>query len=91
MRVDPISEPLIQALAESGTQTLTIAPEAGSGRAQWQDTDGNLHIVHVHTTGEGLRFGRRVRLENFDPETESYLVSTVGRRRRGPAERNSGP
>jgi len=32
MRVDPISEPLIRALAESGTQTLTIAPEAGSTR-----------------------------------------------------------
>lgn len=32
MRVDPISEPLIQVLAESGTQTLTIAPEAGSVR-----------------------------------------------------------
>ena len=32
MRVDPLSEPLIQALAESGTQTLTIAPEAGSPR-----------------------------------------------------------
>jgi radical SAM superfamily enzyme YgiQ (UPF0313 family) len=30
MRVDPLSEPLIRALAESGTQTLTIAPEAGS-------------------------------------------------------------
>jgi radical SAM superfamily enzyme YgiQ (UPF0313 family) len=32
MRVDPISEPLIQGLAESGNQTLTIAPEAGSVR-----------------------------------------------------------
>jgi radical SAM superfamily enzyme YgiQ (UPF0313 family) len=32
MRVDPLSEPLIRALAESGTQTLTIAPEAGSER-----------------------------------------------------------
>lgn len=32
MRVDPLSEPLIRALAESGTQTLTIAPEAGSLR-----------------------------------------------------------
>ncbi|MFC2037011.1 radical SAM protein [Chloroflexota bacterium] len=32
MRVDPVSEPLIRALAESGTQTLTIAPEAGSER-----------------------------------------------------------
>ncbi len=32
MRVDPVSEPLVRALAESGTQTLTIAPEAGSER-----------------------------------------------------------
>ncbi len=32
MRVDPISEPLIRGLAESGNQTLTIAPEAGSVR-----------------------------------------------------------
>lgn len=32
VRVDPISEPLVRALAESGTQTLTIAPEAGSER-----------------------------------------------------------
>ena len=32
MRVDPISEPLVRALAESGTRTLTIAPEAGSER-----------------------------------------------------------
>jgi radical SAM superfamily enzyme YgiQ (UPF0313 family) len=32
MRVDPVSEPLIRALAESGTRTLTVAPEAGSER-----------------------------------------------------------
>lgn len=32
MRVDPLSEPLIKGLAESGNQTLTIAPEAGSER-----------------------------------------------------------
>jgi radical SAM superfamily enzyme YgiQ (UPF0313 family) len=32
MRVDPISEPLVKGLAESGNQTLTIAPEAGSVR-----------------------------------------------------------
>jgi len=32
MRVDPISEGLVRALAESGTRTLTIAPEAGSER-----------------------------------------------------------
>ena len=32
MRTDPISVPLVKALAESGTRTLTIAPEAGSQR-----------------------------------------------------------
>jgi radical SAM superfamily enzyme YgiQ (UPF0313 family) len=32
MRVDPVSETLIRCLAESGTRTLTIAPEAGSAR-----------------------------------------------------------
>jgi radical SAM superfamily enzyme YgiQ (UPF0313 family) len=32
MRVDSVSEPLIRALAQSGTRTLTIAPEAGSER-----------------------------------------------------------
>ncbi len=32
LRVDPLSEPLIRVLAESGTRTLTIAPEAGSER-----------------------------------------------------------
>jgi radical SAM superfamily enzyme YgiQ (UPF0313 family) len=32
LRVDPLSEPLVRALAESGAQTLTIAPEAGSER-----------------------------------------------------------
>ena len=32
LRVDPLSEPLLRALAESGTRTLTIAPEAGSER-----------------------------------------------------------
>ena len=32
MRMDPISVPLIRAMAEGGTQTLTVAPEAGSQR-----------------------------------------------------------
>jgi len=32
LRVDPLSETLLEALAESGTQTLTLAPEAGSER-----------------------------------------------------------
>jgi len=32
MRMDPISVPLIRGMAETGTQTLTVAPEAGSQR-----------------------------------------------------------
>jgi radical SAM superfamily enzyme YgiQ (UPF0313 family) len=32
LRVDPLPEPLIRALADSDTRTLTIAPEAGSER-----------------------------------------------------------
>ena len=32
LRVDPLPEALVRALAESGVQTLTIAPEAGSQR-----------------------------------------------------------
>jgi radical SAM superfamily enzyme YgiQ (UPF0313 family) len=32
MRTDPISVPLVRAMAASGTQTLTVAPEAGSER-----------------------------------------------------------
>jgi radical SAM superfamily enzyme YgiQ (UPF0313 family) len=32
LRVDPLSDALLQALAESGARTLTLAPEAGSER-----------------------------------------------------------
>jgi radical SAM superfamily enzyme YgiQ (UPF0313 family) len=32
LRVDSVTEPLVQALAQSGARTLTIAPEAGSER-----------------------------------------------------------
>ncbi|MDX1521259.1 MAG: radical SAM protein [Anaerolineae bacterium] len=52
MRVDPISEPLIKGLAESGNQTLTIAPEAGSVRMRKvinkPQSDGQiLHAVEL--------------------------------------------
>jgi radical SAM superfamily enzyme YgiQ (UPF0313 family) len=52
MRVDPISEPLIKGLAESGNQTLTIAPEAGSARMRKvinkpQSDDQILHAVEL--------------------------------------------
>jgi len=52
MRVDPLSEPLIKGLAESGNQTLTIAPEAGSERMRAvinksQSNDQILHAVEL--------------------------------------------
>lgn len=52
MRTDPISEPLVAALAASGNQTLTIAPEAGSERLRRvinksQCEDDLLHAVEL--------------------------------------------
>lgn len=50
MRVDPVSEPLLRAMADSGTRTLTIAPEAGSERLRrvinkTQTEEDLLHAV----------------------------------------------
>jgi hypothetical protein len=70
--------------------TKTTGTDPGTGRAQWQDTDGVLHIVHIHTATAGIGFGRRVRLGPFDPVVESYLVETLRRcRKRQPWENPS--
>ncbi len=69
--------------AEARVVTREVRSEPGSGRAQWQDSDGVLHVVHVHTEGEFLGFGRRVILGPFDPESESYPAHPVERSRRG--------
>ncbi len=58
MRTDPISVPLVKALAESGTRTLTIAPEAGSQRlrdviSKTQTVDDLMAAVDL---AESLRF-----------------------------------
>jgi hypothetical protein len=74
---------------EARLVTRGVGPAPGSGRAQWQDDEGTLHIVHVHTAGEELGFGRRVRLDSFDSRAESYLVTPM-RRRRIPFARNRG-
>lgn len=65
---------------EARIVTRNAGPEPGSGRAQWQDGDGVLHIVHVHTHGEVLGFGCRVRLGDFDADAASYLASPAARR-----------
>lgn len=50
MRMDPISVPLIKALAETGARTLTVAPEAGSQRLRavinkTQTEDQMMHAI----------------------------------------------
>lgn len=50
MRMDPISVPLIRAMAETGAQNLTVAPEAGSQRLRnvinkTQTEDQMMHAV----------------------------------------------
>ena len=64
MRVDPISEPLIKGLAESGNQTLTIAPEAGSVRLRQvinkpQADAQILHLVQALPAGLDTVVGER--------------------------------
>lgn len=51
LRVDLLSESLLQALAESGTQTLTIAPEAGSERLRRTIAKGIRH-EHILAAAE---------------------------------------
>jgi hypothetical protein len=55
----------------------TAGPEPASGRAQWQDEAGVIHVIRVHTSGDVLRFGRRVRLAEWYEAARSYLVETV--------------
>ena len=54
-----------------------VGTEPGSGRAQWRDEDGVMHVVRVHAADESLPFGREVRLVTFDSGGRSYLVETA--------------
>lgn len=71
------------------SRVMGAAP--GSGRAQWQDEEGALHIVRAHTDGEVLGFGRRVILLAFDPHFNSYRVQAVSRRRKAGRARPPSP
>ncbi len=60
MRADPISLPLLRALAASGAQTLTLAPEAGTARlrraiSKNQSEDDLLAAVEL---AQGLNFSQ---------------------------------
>lgn len=63
--------------SEARIVTRTVGSKPGSGRAQWQDGAGVIHVIRVHTSGDALGFGRRVRLAAWDDSARSYLVETV--------------
>lgn len=64
-----------------GSEARIVSREAtsepGSGRAQWRDEDGVLHIVRVHGSDTTIRFGRPVRLADFDETSRSYRVEEI--------------
>ena len=90
----PISAVRFNREGHEGVEARLVTRAAGaipgSGRAQWQDAEGTLHVVHVHTSGEEIGFGRRVVLDRFDPSVESYLVTALPRRRRPRRSRDEG-
>ncbi|MBC7251826.1 MAG: radical SAM protein [Anaerolineae bacterium] len=57
LRVDPLPEALLQALAESGTRTLTIAPEAGSQRLRTMINKGVSEDDVLRATEAAARYG----------------------------------
>lgn len=59
---------------EARVVSRRVREEPGSGRAQWHDGDGVLHLVTCHTSGGSVGFGTTVTLEEFDDEHGSYLV-----------------
>jgi radical SAM superfamily enzyme YgiQ (UPF0313 family) len=63
LRVDPLSEPLLAALAESGAQTLTLAPEAGSERLRRMIHKGVTEADLLHAALRADHHGfRRLKL-----------------------------
>jgi radical SAM superfamily enzyme YgiQ (UPF0313 family) len=59
LRVDPLSEPLLQALAESGGQTLTLAPEAGSERLRQIISKGITEADLIHAAERAADYSFR--------------------------------
>jgi radical SAM superfamily enzyme YgiQ (UPF0313 family) len=74
LRVDPLSEPLLAALAASGAQTLTLAPEAGSERLRRLIHKGVTedHLLHAaeRAAAHGFRRLKLYFLLGLPSETE---------------------
>jgi len=64
-----------------GSLARIVSREVGSGpasgRAQWRDEEGVMHVVRVHCAEDSLPFGREVRLLTFDSRARSYLVEST--------------
>ncbi|MCB9152112.1 MAG: radical SAM protein [Caldilineaceae bacterium] len=66
MRMDPISQPLIRALAETGAQTLTVAPEAGSQRLR--------NVINKTQTEEQMMAAVALAQEYNFPQLKLYFM-----------------
>jgi len=58
---------------EARVVSRNVGSDPRSGRAQGQ-AGGTLHLVHCHTSEEGIRFGRTVRLVEYEEALDSYRV-----------------
>ena len=67
MRMDPISVPLIRAMAEGGTQTLTVAPEAGSERLR--------NVINKTQTEEQMMRAVGLAAELDFPQLKLYFMT----------------
>jgi len=89
LRVRPISETLVRALSESGNQTLTIAPEAGSQRLRTLIQKGVREEDLFHATELAQKYDfRQLKLyfmTGLPTETEedvleiAHLVESLGK------------
>ncbi len=66
MRMDPISVPLIKAMAETGAQTLTVAPEAGSQRLR--------NVINKTQTAEQMMRAIALAQELDFPQLKLYFM-----------------
>lgn len=66
MRMDPISVPLIRAMAESGAKTLTVAPEAGSQRLR--------NVINKTQTEEQMMHAISLAQEVDFPQLKLYFM-----------------
>ncbi len=67
MRMDPISVPLIRAMAAGGSQTLTVAPEAGSERLRT--------VINKPQTEEQMMRAVRLANELNFPQLKLYFMT----------------